>query len=87
MVTATHTTSLSALARTLVQQGKLIEQEAEAIQSQANASSLSFVSQLILTRKMTALDVAQFASQTFGFPLLDLSALDLEHIPEGLLPG
>lgn len=87
MVTATHTTSLSALARTLVQQGKLIEQEAEAIQSQANASSLSFVSQLILTRKMTALDVAQFASQTFGFPLLDLSALDIEHIPDGLLPG
>jgi type IV pilus assembly protein PilB len=87
MVTATHTTSLSALARTLVQQGKLIEQEAEAIQSQASASNLSFVSQLILTRKMTALDVAQFASQTFGFPLLDLGALDLEHIPDGLLPG
>jgi len=87
MVTATHTTSLSALARTLVQQGKLIEQEAEAIQSQANASSLSFVSQLILTRKMTALDVAQFASQTFGFPLLDLAAVDLEHIPVDLLPG
>ena len=87
MVAATNTTSLSALARTLVQQGKLIEQEAEAIQSQANTSSVSFVSQLILSRKMTALAVAQFASTTFGFPLLDLSALDLEHIPEGLLPG
>ncbi len=87
MVAATHTTSLSALARTLVQQGKLIEQEAEAIQSQANSSAVSFVSQLILSRKMTALDVAQFASQTFGFPLLDLSALDIEHIPDGLLPG
>ncbi len=86
MVAATNTTSLSALARTLVQQGKLIEQEAEAIQSQANSSAVSFVSQLILSRKMTALDVAQFASHTFGFPLLDLSALDIEHIPDGLLP-
>ena len=87
MVAVTNTTSLSALARTLVQQGKLIEQEAEAIQSQANSSRTSFVAQLVLSRKMAALDVAQFASQTFGFPLLDLNAVNLEHIPEGLLPG
>ena len=87
MVAATSTTSLSALARTLVQQGKLIEQEAEAIQSQANSSGTNFVSQLVLSRKMGALDVAHFASQTFGFPLLDLNAVDYEHLPEGLLPG
>ncbi len=87
MVAATNTTSLSALARTLVQHGKLIEQEAEAIQSQANVSSVGFVSQLILSRKMSALEVAEFVSQTFGFPLLDLNSLDVEHIPEGLLPG
>ncbi len=87
MVAAANTTSLSALARTLVQQGRLIEQEAEAIQSQANTSGTGFVSQLVLSRKMSALDVAQFASQTFGFPLLDLNAVDVEHIPDGLLPG
>ncbi len=87
MVAATNTTSLSALARTLVQHGKLLEQEAEAIQSQANASSIGFVSQLILSRKMNALDVAQFTSQTFGFPLLDLNAVDTEHLPQDLLPG
>lgn len=87
MVAATNTTSLSALARTLVQHGKLIEQEAEAIQSQANVSSVSFVTQLVLSRKMSAQDVAQFASHTFGFPLLDLDAVDVEHLPEGLLPS
>ena len=87
MVATANTTSLSALARTLVQHGRLIEQEAEAIQSQANSSGTGFVSQLVLSRKMSALDVAQFASQTFGFPLLDLNAVDLEHIPDGLLPG
>ena len=87
MVAAANTTSLSALARTLVQQGRLIEQEAEAIQSQANTSGTGFVSQLVLSRKMSALDVAQFASQTFGFPLLDLNAVDVKHIPDGLLPG
>ncbi|MEK6663825.1 MAG: type IV-A pilus assembly ATPase PilB [Pseudomonadota bacterium] len=87
MVAATSTTSLSALARTLVQHGKLLEQEAEAIQSQANVSGVGFVSQLILTRKMNALDVAEFTSHTFGFPLLDLNAVDIEHIPHDLLPG
>lgn len=87
MVAATSTTSLSALARTLVQHGKLLEQEAEAIQSQANSSGVGFVSQLILTRKMNALDVAEFTSQTFGFPLLDLNAVDIEHLPQDLLPG
>lgn len=87
MVAATNTISLSALARTLVQHGKLIEQEAEAIQSQANVSGVGFVTQLILSRKMNAPEVAEFASQTFGFPLLDLKAVDIEHIPAGLLPG
>lgn len=87
MVAATSTTSLSALARTLVQHGKLLEQEAEAIQSQANSSGVGFVSQLVLTRKMNALDVAEFTSQTFGFPLLDLSAVDVEHLQHDLLPG
>ncbi|MBT9614343.1 MAG: type IV-A pilus assembly ATPase PilB [Burkholderiales bacterium] len=87
MVAATSTTSLSALARTLVQHGKLLEQEAEAIQSQANVSGVGFVSQLILTRKMNALDVAEFTSQTFGFPLVDLNAVDIDHLPQDLLPG
>ncbi|OGA00728.1 MAG: type IV-A pilus assembly ATPase PilB [Betaproteobacteria bacterium RBG_19FT_COMBO_58_11] len=87
MVAAASTTSLSALARTLVQHGKLLEQEAEAIQSQANSSGVGFVSQLILTRKMNALDVAEFTSGTFGFPLLDLNAVDIEHLPQDLLPG
>ena len=87
MVAATSTTSLSALARTLVQHGKLLEQEAEAIQSQANTSGVGFVSQLILTRKMNALDVAEFTSHTFGFPLLDLSSIDIDHLPHDLLPG
>ena len=87
MVAATSTTSLSALARTLVQHGKLLEQEAEAIQSQANTSGVGFVSQLILTRKMNALDVAEFTSHTFGFPLLDISSVDIDHLPLDLLPG
>ncbi len=87
MVAAATGTSLSALARTLVQHGKLLEQEAEAIQSQANSAGVGFVSQLILTRKISAADVAEFAAVTFGFPLLDLAAIDVEHLPQDLLPA
>jgi len=87
MAAATISTALSGLARTLVQQGRLQEADAEAIQTQANASSIGFVMQLIQTRKMSAQDVADFASQTFGYPLLDLAAVDADHIPRDLLPA
>jgi type IV pilus assembly protein PilB len=86
MAAATISTALSGLARTLVQQGRLLEADAEAIQSQANASGVAFVTQLIQTRKLAAPDVADFASQTFGYPLLDLAAIDADHIPKDLLP-
>jgi type IV pilus assembly protein PilB len=79
--------ALSGLARTLVQQGRLQEADAEAIQTQANASGIGFVAQLIQTKKMSAQDVASFASQTFGYPLLDLGAMDIDHVPRDLLPS
>jgi type IV pilus assembly protein PilB len=70
------------LARALVQKGRLSEREAEALQSQANSAAVSFVEQLIASNKMDQLEVARFASETFGFPLLDLSCLDLEVLPK-----
>ncbi len=85
MVAATIPSSLSGLARPLVQQGLLLEADADAIQAQAKASNISFVSQLILSHKLNALQIAEFASQTFGFPLLDLNAVDVDHLPKGLL--
>ncbi|MEO1767236.1 type IV-A pilus assembly ATPase PilB [Thiobacter aerophilum] len=87
MAAASLSTALSGLARTLVQHGRLNEADAEAIQAQANASGEPFVSALVKTRKLTAADVAEFASQTFGYPLLDLDALDVDHVPRDLLPA
>ncbi|MEJ5211022.1 MAG: type IV-A pilus assembly ATPase PilB [Burkholderiales bacterium] len=87
MAAASVSTALSGLARTLVQHGRLNEADAEAIQAQANASNVSFVTALVQTRKLSAVDVAEFAAQTFGYPLLDLDALDVEHLPRDLLPA
>jgi len=72
---------LSGLARALVQAGRLKEAEAEALLAQAAASGISFIEQAASSKKMTALQIATFASETFGYPLFDLSTFDDAHIP------
>ncbi|MFC7418784.1 type IV-A pilus assembly ATPase PilB [Iodobacter arcticus] len=76
---------VSGLARLLVQHGRLIEADAEALQSTATSSKTPFIEQLIRSRKMTARDVAEFSSQAFGYPLLDLDHIDPSYIPQGVL--
>jgi len=72
--------SLSGLARALVQAGRIKEAEAESLLSQAAATRTSFIEQLVGARKATSTDIARFASDTFGYPLLDLNAFDDAHI-------
>ena len=48
--------------------------------TQAAATRSSFIEQLVGTRKMSSPDIARFASDTFGYPLLDLNAFDDAHI-------
>jgi type IV pilus assembly protein PilB len=75
-----QTSSLSGLARALVQAGRIKEAEAETLLTQAAATRSSFIEQLVGTRKMSSPDIARFASDTFGYPLLDLNAFDDVHI-------
>jgi type IV pilus assembly protein PilB len=79
------TAGISGLGRALVQHNMLLQQDAEAIQKHAAASHISFVEQLILSKKMSARDAAVFASRVFGYPLLDMAALDTEQLPKGLV--
>jgi type IV pilus assembly protein PilB len=72
---------LSGLARALVQAGQLKEAEAEQLLSQANSAKTSLIEQIIASQKASALDIARFVSDTFGYPLLDLAAFDEAHIP------
>ncbi len=84
-VAANPQSSLSGLARALIQKGRLTEKDAEAIQADATAAGVGFVEQIIASRKLRDIDVAEFASQTFGFPLLDLAAVDPEFFPKKLI--
>ena len=77
--------NLSGLARALIQKGRLTEKDAEAVQGAASAAGVSFVEQLIASRRLPEREIAEFASATFGFPLLDLSAFDTELLPRKIV--
>jgi len=49
--------------------------------AQAHSSKTSLIEQIITSQKAGALDIARFVADTFGYPLLDLSAFDESHIP------
>jgi type IV pilus assembly protein PilB len=80
LATSSASVLLSGLGRALVQQDILRQIDAEQTQNQANASSMTFVEQLIASKKVSAPKLAEFASQTFGVPLFDLNAFDLTSI-------
>ena len=85
---ATHaaaTRNISGLARALAQNGLMSEYEAEALQTQAHASGISFVEQVLAGKRMTAQQLAVFASRAFGTPLLDLNAFDADQIDKSLV--
>ena len=88
MSAATQTTSaassaLTGLARALVQQGKLRPDRAESLARKAVQSNSLFIDELVAvgeTLGLTAASIARFAAETFGHPLLDLSAIDTDQL-------
>ena len=74
------TRNLSGLARALAQQGVMSEYEAEAAQTQAQTANVTFAEQILLGKRMTAQQLAVFASRAFGVPLLDLKSFDLDSV-------
>jgi len=81
MANATPQVKLSGLARTLVQEKLLSEDEASAIEAQAYTLKAPFISQLIQSKKLSALAVAEAAAKAFGFPYLNLDALNPDYLP------
>ena len=78
-------TALPGLARALVQHGRIRVSDAESLVAQARAGGTGFIEQLLAGKKFTALEVAEFASTTFGLPLFDLDAADPQGLASGLI--
>jgi len=80
--------ALTGLARALVQQGKLRPDRAENFARKAAQANTHFIDELVGSSEVTGLNagsVAKFAADTFGHPLLDLSALDLDQLPRDII--
>jgi type IV pilus assembly protein PilB len=80
MATHAATRNISGLARALAQHGVVTEHEAETMQTQAQTAGVAFVEQMLAGKRMSAQQLAVFASRAFGVPLLDLASFDLDSI-------
>lgn len=81
----TPASSPSGLPRALQQSGKLGPQEIDAIQRKALNDKIPFIEALLQSGTLDARSLAMFCSAHFGYPLLDLSALDLHALPQKVI--
>ncbi len=82
MAIAASKTKLSGLARMLIKEALLTEEEAAAMQSQADIANVPFISQVISSKKLSAQRIAEVSSRAFGFPYFNLDALNPDYLPE-----
>jgi len=81
MATVPAQTKLSGLARTLIQEKLLSEDEARAIEEQAHTAKTAFIAQLIQSKKLSPLAIAETAAKAFGFPYFNLDAFNQDYLP------
>ena len=90
-VVTTNTTSneqhvqLAGLGRALVQHRMLRVDEAASIQKKADEGNTSFIDELVKSGPIKSQQLAKFAAETFGHPLLDLDAVDIGNLPADLI--
>ncbi len=81
MASVISQTKLSGLARTLIQENLLSEAEAKAIEDQARSTKTPFISQVIQSKKLSPLVIAEAAARAFGFPYFNLDVFNLDYLP------
>lgn len=79
--------TMSGLARALLQAGRISAQQAETFTRKATSEKSSFIDVLLQAGTIDGRTLAQFCSETFGYPLLDISALSLQTLPEKIIDG
>jgi type IV pilus assembly protein PilB len=77
--------ALSGVARVLVHAGKLSAKAAEDLARSAKERRASFVSAVVSAGAVQPSDLAHTLSTALALPLLDLSAVDLNRLPRGIV--
>ncbi len=85
MATTNPQMNLSGLARRLVQDDLLDESSAGRALDEARKKRIPFVTYLVEHKVAVSSAIAWSAAQEFGVPVLDISAMDLEHAPVKLV--
>jgi type IV pilus assembly protein PilB len=78
-------TPISGLARALLQAGRVSAQQIDALNKQAISEKTPFIDVLLQSGGMDARSLAIFCSETFGYPILDISAFNVAFLPEKII--
>ncbi|OGI38912.1 MAG: type IV-A pilus assembly ATPase PilB [Candidatus Muproteobacteria bacterium RBG_16_62_13] len=85
MAIPSTSSNLSGLAARLVRDNLISSGDAERLNAEATSQKATFVSRLVESKKLDGKTIARAASEEFGVPLFEISALDLEHAPTKLV--
>ena len=80
-------TQLSGLARALVQANRLSAAQADMLQKKAVQEKTAFIDAVLASGVIEPRALAAFCAETFGYPLLDLSAFAPESLPASAIDG
>ncbi|MDX1252583.1 MAG: type IV-A pilus assembly ATPase PilB [Gammaproteobacteria bacterium] len=81
---STMNVSLSGLARRLVLDGILSEDQVTKAQEYATKTKIAFVSHLVQSKLADSYTIAQAGSEEFGVPLFDINVMDMDMAATGL---
>ncbi|MBS0307567.1 MAG: type IV-A pilus assembly ATPase PilB [Proteobacteria bacterium] len=79
------TTTVSGLARVLVQAGRLTAQQAETLSKKVAAEKIPFIDALLQSGNIDARSLAILCAETFGYSVLDISVFNLRFQPENVI--
>jgi type IV pilus assembly protein PilB len=85
MATTKPQINLSGLARCLIQDNLLSEEQAENAFKESLKKKIPFVTYLVENKILNSLDISISASRGFGVPIFDLDVIDLEVLPNELV--
>lgn len=77
--------SSSGLARVLLQANLLNDAQLDSIHRTSTSEKIPFVDALIKSGTLSPEGLGEFCSKTFGYPLLDVSAVDIAALPQKLI--
>jgi type IV pilus assembly protein PilB len=76
---------LSSIARALVQHQALRADQAVDLTAKAELAERSFLDELLASGMVSGLQLAKLMATVFGHPMMDLNAIDVAVLPEGLI--